>query len=388
MQEAGAKQFAKTKKPLGKRVIKGIGWSVLALLGIVLIVGTLFLNLSPQFGGTATAEQIVRYEESGHYQEGIFVNQEPTSVGGPSWDLINEMLFTEAVQAPEKAPEVISLDPALVAQPDSITRLTWFGHSAFLLEIEGKHILLDPMLGDTPSPAPLPGPKRFSRELPIEIEELPYIDAVVISHDHYDHLDYESILQMKDKVGAFFTPLGVGIHLEAWGIETDKIHELNWWESYEYKGLTLVSTPSRHFSGRGLLDRFKTFWSSWVIKGEKENIFFSGDGGYGTHFKEIGEKYGPFDIAMMECGQYNTHWKEIHMMPEETVQATLDVKGKLLLPIHWGAFTLSLHDWREPVIRASKKAKELNVPMTTPKIGETITFDGRDYPVTRWWEEY
>jgi L-ascorbate metabolism protein UlaG (beta-lactamase superfamily) len=244
------------------------------------------------------------------------------------------------------------------------------------------------MFGQTAAPHPLLGPKRYSKELPIEIEQIPYIDAIILSHDHYDHLDYGSIQQLKDKVGAFYTPLGVGNHLRSWGVQDSIIHELDWWDSIMLDNIQLVCAPAQHFSGRGLFDRATTLWSSWVVKADSMNVYFSGDGGYGPHFKEIGEKYGPFNISLMECGQYNEDWKAIHMMPEETVQAAVDLNSNYFTPIHWAGFTLAFHDWDEPVIRAATKAQELNIPMLTPKIGEQILLDHIQPTPTKWWEDY
>lgn len=183
------------------------------------------------------------------------------------------------------------------------------------------------MLGESPSPHPLLGPKRYSNELSIPVEKLPYIDAVVISHDHYDHLDYESIMKLKDKVGRFYVALGVSTHLIEWGIEPDKITELDWWKESDADDFTFICAPARHFSGRGLSNRFTTLWASWIVKTENSTVYFSGDSGYGPHFKEIGNRYGPFDFVMLECGQYNELWKDIHMMPEQTVQAAIDLKA-------------------------------------------------------------
>ena len=209
-----------------------------------------------------------------------------------------------------------------------------------------------------------------------------------MSHDHYDHLDYETIQKLKDKVGVYFTPLGLGNHLIEWGVNKERINELNWWDSIDFDGIKLICTPARHFSGRGLFDRATTLWCSWVIEGKKDNVFFSGDSGYDTHFKEIGEKYGPFDISLMECGQYNEDWKLLHMMPEETVQAALDLKSKLTMPIHWGGFTLAFHDWTDPIERVVNKAKKLNMPITTPKIGEPVIIGKETYPIEKWWKNY
>ena len=179
-------------------------------------------------------------------------------------------------------------------------------------------------------------------------------------------------------------PLGIGAHLEEWGVPAAKISELEWWQETYFKGLKLASTPARHFSGRGLTDRMKTLWTSWVIQGREDTIFFSGDSGYFPGFKQIGDKYGPFDITLLECGQYNDLWANIHMMPEETVQAHLDLKGKVLMPIHWGAFTLAMHSWTEPIERLTARADALKVKVTTPEIGEPVILD-RALPAGQWW---
>jgi L-ascorbate metabolism protein UlaG (beta-lactamase superfamily) len=242
------------------------------------------------------------------------------------------------------------------------------------------------MFGDVPAPHPWLGKHRFSKSLPIEIEKLPQIDAVILSHDHYDHLDYGSITKLKSKVNQFFTPLGVGSHLTEWGIDSSKVKELDWWDEVQYGDFTFACTPAQHFSGRRMGDRGATLWASWVIKTAENSIFFSGDSGYNAHFKEIGEKYGPFDFAMIECGQYNEQWKQIHMMPEQTVLAGIDLKAKLIMPIHWAAFKLAFHTWTDPIERVTKKAKEMNMPIATPMIGEPILIDKQNqFPHSDWW---
>ena len=279
-----------------------------------------------------------------------------------------------------------SIDSLNLEEKKDTNRLIWFGHSAFLLQLDGKNILIDPMLGNSPSPHPLLGTSRFKEELPITVEKLPKIDLVLISHDHYDHLDYGSIQQLKDKVQQFYVPLGVGTHLASWCIKDENISEFNWWDETSFEHLQLAFTPSRHFSGRGISDNSTTMWGSWVIKGNNKNIYFSGDSGYGPHFKAIGKKYGPFDFTMMECGQYDEKWSTIHMMPEETAQASLDVNAKVMMPIHWGSFALALHDWDDSIKRVLSKAKELEVNVTTPKIGEEIKLDNLNFNSIEWWE--
>lgn len=290
---------------------------------------------------------------------------------------------------PITPPEVQMVDSLdIVNRPSEQCRLTWFGHSAFLLEMDGKKILLDPMFGDTPAPHPWLGSKRYSDGLPIEIEKLPRIDFVIFSHDHYDHLDYGSIQKLKNKVGHFYVPLGVENHLIAWGVPASAISVLDWWDETNAMGIELICAPARHFSGRGLMDRASTLWCSWIIKGKEQKIYFSGDSGYGPHFKEVGDKHGPFDIALMECGQYNEQWEAIHMMPEQTAQAGVEVQAKMIMPIHWGAFTLALHSWTDPVERVLLEAKELDLPVATPIIGEPIIVGDSLYPKSTWWKDY
>ena len=371
-----------------KKIIR-VSYIILSLITLLIITVVLFINLSPQFGGLASKQQQELFSKSKHYKDGKFLNNGGVKIEMSLKDSFKAMwiLFKSNSKAePNKNIAVQKVDSISIANYNSKTRFIWFGHSTFLLQTKGKNLLIDPMFGDVPAPNPLLGNKRFSNELPIEIEKLPSIDAVLITHDHYDHLDYESIQKLKDKVKLFFTPLGIGIHLLKWGVEKERIIELDWWEEIKFDDLTIRCTPAQHFSGRGISDREKTLWCSWIIQSDDENLFFSGDSGYASHFKEIGEKYGPFDFAFMECGQYNNLWPLVHMLPEETAQAGLDIKAKKMMPIHWGAFKLASHSWTEPVERISKKAKELNVDLVIPKIGEIIEIGLNDseeiYP---WW---
>ncbi len=366
-----------------------IGISIIAIIGLIIIIVLLFLNLSPQFGKSPTTEQKIEYAKLENFKDGKFENQHKSPMNINYWKIFKELTKKASNRNPSKNILVENIDSITIGNHSSnVTQLTWFGHSTFLLEVDGKKILIDPMLSKTPSPISFLGAKRYSNRIPIEAEELPFIDIVILSHDHFDHLDYKTIKQIKNKVGRFYTPLGVGNHLESWGVSEEKITELNWWESIEFDSINFVCTPSRHFSGRGLFDRATTLWCSWVIKGTKDNIYFSGDSGYDTHFKEIGNKYGPFDISLMECGQYNEDWKLLHMMPEETVKASVDLKSKLTLPIHWGGFTLAFHDWTHPIERVLIKANELNMDITIPKIGEPIILGNENFPSEKWWLNY
>jgi len=359
-------------------------------LAVFAIVVALFLRFYPPLGSSQSKERRQAFSRLSHYSGKSFKNAVPTatmtiSSSSNSGSLLAEYLKGNPEARPNKPIAVLQMADNDFISEAGQSRLTWFGHSAAMLQLDGKVLLLDPMFGKAPSPFPFIGKGRYSGKLPFELEQLKQIDAVILSHDHYDHLDYGSIMKLKHKVRQFIVPLGVASHLIKWGVRPETIKELNWWEEYQYEGFRLVCTPARHFSGRSLADRNATLWCSWVIQGKEEKVFFSGDSGYGPHFKEIGEKYGPFDLTLMECGQYNERWASIHMMPEQTVQAHLDVKGDVLIPIHWGAFTLSLHSWTDPVERAVKAAEDQSVKICTPRIGESVTVKGNAYPASAWW---
>lgn len=364
---------------------------VIGSIIVVFVVGiAIFMQVSPQFGAKATGERKKVMESSSNYNEKgeVFENLIETNMdmgAGKMLEKAVEYFSGGAERTPSWEIPVNTLEQSVItaSQPDSVVTATWFGHSAVLLEIDGKNVFLDPMLGNAAAPVSFLT-TRFNKKLPISIEELPEIDVVVISHDHYDHLDYPSISKLKNKVKQFYTPLGVGAHLEEWGVDPAKIKELDWWQSVEFEGLKFVATPARHFSGRGFGDRNATLWASWVVEGQTKKVFFSGDSGYFDGFKEIGAKYGPFDLAFMECGQYNEAWAAIHMMPEETVQAHIDVQAKVLMPIHWGAFNLALHSWTDPVERVMTKSKTESVQLITPQIGERFII-GEDFPNSQWW---
>lgn len=372
------------------KILKWFGITIGSLIGIILLTGILFLNLSPQFGGILTEEQKIEFAKTGHFENGKFINFEKIEMVIDCHS-ITQMLKEFFQPVPDLSPKSdIKVQKIakqnLIAKPDSLTRITWFGHSTFLIELDGKIILIDPIFSQYAAPHSLLGRKRYNSEMPIEIEELPQIDAIVISHDHYDHLDYPSIEKLKSKTKEFFVPLGVGNHLKVWDIKSENIHEMDWWNKTKLGTIDIICTPSRHMSGRGINDQSCTLWSSWVLNGKNDKIYFSGDGGYGEHFKEIGEKYGPFDVGLMECGQYNILWKDVHMMPEETVQAGFDVKAELILPIHWGAFTLATHSWTDPIERVTAKAHEMKMPISTPQIGEPLILGETDFPKSKWWE--
>ncbi|MEH7111356.1 MBL fold metallo-hydrolase [Neobacillus niacini] len=359
---------------------------VLVILAVIVIASILFVSLHPTFGVTPSKNDRETFSKFVNFTNGKFVNQSPTEMKmsfSTIISLVKDSLIGKKDRKP-KSPIPISFDwNTMRSKNDS---LTWFGHSTFLLNLDHKKMLIDPMFGPSPSPVSLIGSKRYSEDLLYVIEELPLIDAVFITHDHYDHLDYSSMLRLKDKVGHFFVPIGVGAHLQRWGVAAEKITELNWWDEIEWGGLKIASVPSQHFSGRGMFNRDTTLWTGWVILGKKYRLYTSGDGGYGPHFNEIGEKYGPFDLTLIEGGQYDKRWAPIHMKPEESVQAHLDVKGKNMMLIHWGAFTLAYHSWTDPVERAVMAAKEQDVSLIAPKIGETVLLDAMKPIPVPWWK--
>ncbi len=368
-------------------ILKMIAITVGIVILVLIVCGSLFLYLSPQFGGRPNAEQKKKYALAPNYSNGKFINQTNTEM---HMDLatIASVLRDQVKGIPNSRPSsplpIVPVD-SLYIQENMANSIIWFGHSSFFVKLNGLNILIDPMFGDAPAPHPMVGGKRFEYELPIIPEKLPEIEVVVYSHDHYDHLDYSSVRKLKDKVKQFYVPLGVGAHLKAWGVANEKIHEMNWDDSVKYNGITFICTPARHFSGRSLTDRNASLWSSWVIKSSDINLYFSGDSGYGPHFKTIGKTYGPFDLALLECGQYDKRWENIHMLPEQTVMAAKDVQAKLFMPIHWGAFRLAMHPWTDPIERVGKSAKEIGIPYIAPKIGEVVKIGEGDGSVAYWW---
>ena len=375
-----------------KRILKKMMITILVIIGLLIVAYFLFTSFYPSFGGDVSKERKITYQKSQQYKDGKFNNTLPVPKDlsfSETLSLAYKFFTTKVPNGrPNKDIKAHKIDSASVANYNKDTRLIWYGHSSFLLQIDKKNILLDPMLGKVAAPHPLLGGNRFNKDFPLPLEKLTHIDAVLFSHDHYDHLDYETILKIKDKTKHFYVPLGVGAHLEAWGVPTNKITELDWWQDITLESLTFICTPAQHFSGRKLNNNQSTLWSSWVIQSKEDNIYFSGDSGYAPHFKEIGEKYGPFDIALMECGQYNQMWADIHMMPEETAQAGLDIKAKKIMPIHWAGFKLALHDWTDPITRVKAKANELNLEVITPEIGEEILVKNNSNTYLDWWTKF
>ncbi len=348
------------------------------------ILGIYFFMKTDVFGANPDGLRLSRIQKSTHYKNGVFSNLSETpmqskefSIGKTVWKYFNQPASFEPAQS---LPSVkTDLRNTLGESPAII----WFGHSSYLIKINGKNILVDPVFSGNAGPVSFMT-KNFHGSNVYSVEDFPVLDIVLLTHDHYDHLDYLTILQLKSKANLFCTSIGVGAHLEKWGVATEKIIEFDWWENkMVFDDIELIAAPARHFSGRGF-ERYKSLWSSFVVRSSPYNLYVGGDSGYDSHFKTIGEKYGPFDIALLECGQYNTDWPYIHMTPEETVQASIDLQAKVLMPVHWGKFKLSLHSWKEPIERACSAAAARNVILTTPLIGQPVIV-GDHYPNDRWW---
>ena len=322
---------------------------------------------------------------SPHFRNGAYHNQVPTEIMVKGTSTLKLLLkfFRKPPQAYPPAP-VPTVHTDLKETPAGETAITWFGHSSYLVQDRGLNILVDPVFSNHASPVPFTV-RAFQGSNVYSVKDLPGIDILIITHNHYDHLDARTIRRLRHRVKAVYTSLGVGRTLAHYGLPARLITEMDWWERKEIApGASLTATPARHFSGRGLR-RDGSFWSSFVYENNGRKIFIGGDSGYGPHFKEIGERSGPFDIAILESGQYNTQWPNIHMNPEEAVQAGRDLGAEVIMPVHWGKFALAFHPWNEPPARAVKAAAEKGMRITLPRIGEQVILDV-SYPDAHWWE--
>lgn len=358
---------------------------MIGVIVFLLAAAWLFITFWPAFGGHASSKDEVDYaKRSEVFSDGHFHNEEE---------------FTVMVATDEKDPYTISekdtepkeelpvKDPSFETSDMEDVQVTWMGHSILLIQMHGKNIVVDPMLGERSSPVSFTGGTvRFSHP-PFTIKDLPHIDVVLISHDHFDHLDMDSIKEIAEKTDHFFVPLGIEKDLEKWGIKKKRIQNFAWWEETELDGLTIACTPARHYSIRNGLDMNETLWCSWVLKDEYHQIFESGDTGYGKQFEEIHDRYGDFDFAMVDCAQYDMTWPMVHMFPEEAVQAVRTLNSSVVMPIHWGAFSLANHGWDDPPERIVKAGEAAGLTVTTPYIGETMKLSEVKSYQERWWKE-
>jgi L-ascorbate metabolism protein UlaG (beta-lactamase superfamily) len=340
--------------------------------------------LQKVFGKIPDGKRLFKIQQSPNYKNGSFKNVSHTPVMAEDssfWKTLRSYLNKPKDTKPPVPLPFVKTD--LNNLQNDAPVIVWFGHSSYLIRINGLTILIDPVFSNHAAPFSFmvkayPGADIYT------VPDIPDIDLLIQTHDHYDHLDYISVSALKPKIKKIITTLGTGSHFEYWGYDPAIITELDWWETTSFSDMQLTAVPERHFSGRGIT-RGKTLWAGFILKTPVHTIYIGGDSGYDTHFKEAGIKYGPFDLAILECGQYNAHWPHIHMMPEETAQAAVDLGAKRLLPVHWAKFTLALHPWNDPIKRVVKKAAELNMPITTPRIGEPVVI-GKSYPDAHWWE--
>ncbi|MDP5201704.1 MBL fold metallo-hydrolase [Flavobacterium sp. DG2-3] len=360
----------------------------LILIFALILAVYLFLQ-HPKFGKAPSGERLIQIQNSPQYKNGKFENQSftPDLAEGASYSKVFYDFFFKKVARKIPTDLIPSVKTNLLELALDQDILVWFGHSSYFIQLEGKRFLIDPVFSGNASP--IPGTtKSFKGSDIYTVDDLPEIDYLLITHDHYDHLDYETILKLKPKTRKIITALGVGSHFEFWGFSKEIIIEKDWYSTVQLdENLTIHTAPSRHFSGRGF-KRCNTLWTSFILESKDFKMYLGGDSGYDKHFAEIGEKYGPFDIALIDNGQYNQSWKYIHNLPEDVIKAMKDLKAKRVFPVHSSKFALSLHSWDEPL----KKVTELNslsenpIPLITPMIGEKVELRNKNQQFKKWWE--
>ena len=357
---------------------------LLLAVGVVVIAGYLlvkFVTGQDAFGDKMNAQSLALAKKSPQFSDGHFEN---TPERLPSDILANVREFAGNQQRYPATSFPIET-PKLSTQVKPGLRAIWFGHATVYVEIDGKRVMTDPMLSNEAFPVKLVAPTRYNPP-PLTVDELPDIDFVTISHDHFDHLDMHTVQTLAAGGTAFFVGLGIKAHLMKWGVPEEKIHEMDWWQSITIDGFTIHCTPARHYSGRKFPDD-STLWSSWLIEGPQHRVYHSGDSGYSAHFEEIGQRFGPINIAFIKIGDYGVDpaWRDVHMHPENSVQAHLDLKAEIMFPIHWGTFNLSFHDWFEPINLAVEFAAKRNIKLLTPKLGQQFEY-GHTLNREAWWK--
>lgn len=366
-----------------KKIIK-ITLMVLLVLGIAGYATYKIVTSGKEFGGTMNQESLAKAALSEQYNvaDEHFENH-PSVVEGSIKDNWQDMRGGQIRVPPGPFPVDKPLISAVV--DSNALKATWFGHATVYVEMDGKRILTDPMLSDRAFPIKMVAPERFDPP-PLQVQELPKIDMVTISHDHFDHLDMKTVVQLAEKGSEFFVGIGIKAHLIKWGIAEAQIHEMDWWETLAVDAFKVHCTPARHYSGRKGMNN-STLWSSWVIEGPNHSIFHSGDSGYQSHFKEIGKRFSTIDMGFIKIGDYGLDlgWRDVHMHTSKSIQAAKDVNAQIMFPIHWGTFKLSNHDWFEPINLAVEYSQMNKVQLVTPKLGETIVF-GQEHRNQMWWK--
>jgi L-ascorbate metabolism protein UlaG (beta-lactamase superfamily) len=357
------------------------------ILGVLGIMGVaVFLTGLTEMGGDVPDDRLAELGLSPNWRDGQFRNVNTRATIDMNAAMASWLGEEPAHSTPEQALPIVRRTAAdFATPPQSGLRVTWLGHSSTLVEIDGYRVLIDPVWGDRASPFDWAGPQRF-HDAPIPLAELPALDVIVISHDHYDHLDYDTIRHFVQARVHFVVPLGVGTHLQYWGVDESRITELDWWQEHKIGDLRFTATPARHQSGRtmALSATWETLWAGWAIRSPKHAVYFSGDTSMFPGMAAIGERLGPFDVTLIDSGAYNQLWADNHLGPEQAVKGHQLVGGKLMIPVHWGTFYLAPHTWVEPVERVIAAAQKAGVAVATPRPGESIEPAGTDL-VNRWW---
>ncbi|MEH0937041.1 MBL fold metallo-hydrolase [Micromonospora psammae] len=377
------------RAPTDRELDRAVGGRLWRMTGLAAVAGLAWAarDVPAALGGRLTGARAERAARSPQFRDGTFHNRTPirTMPGGESGrNLFRELIFGKQRRRPTAPVPMVRPDPAPQSAVERELSIVWYGHASALVEIEGHRVLIDPVWSERCSPSATVGPRRL-HEPPVRLDQLPPVQAILISHDHYDHLDMPTVQALvRGQSAPFLVPLGVGAHLDRWGVPADRIVELDWSESHRVGGLEITATAAQHFSGRGLR-RDGTLWSSWVVAGAHRRVFYTGDSGYFDGYAEIGAAHGPFDVTLMQIGAYDRAWPGIHMFPEEAVSAHLDLRGGLFIPVHWATFNLALHDWSEPVDRLWAEAKARDVRLAVPRPGERVVVDDPP-PVDGWWQ--
>lgn len=361
---------------------------VLAIAGLLIVLAGAIAGTGWWLSVPLTGADKERLRQSPNFTDEVFVNTEPEASFDITWESLKDEFFGEQQRVPVGEIPVVPIDrSSLERKAEPGLRVMWTGHAGVLVEIDGYRVMTDPIFSERASPFEAFGPKRFHPP-PIPLDDLTGIDAVVISHNHYDHLDKNTILHLAGQGTHIYLPLGNGTLLRNWNVPEDQIHEMDWWQEATLGELRLVATPARHYSSRGIFDFQKTLWLSWSIVGPQHRFFFSGDSGYSKTFTEIGRRFGPFDVNIIKVGSYGPGqaWVDVHMPPEESVQVHMDLGGKVMLPVHWATFNLARHRWDEPIHRTIAAATKAGIELITPRIGEAASADG-SFSSTAWWEQ-
>lgn len=376
-----------SKRKRRRKLVWLLAWSGVTVATVLAaVIGAFLITGCAALGDKPSGERLARVQQSPQWHEDHFQNPQPMwADSSGAWRRLLFGSSTSGSTPDGPVPVVRNNASAYAHPPASGLRLTWFGHASTLLEVDGVVVLIDPLWSERASPVSWVGPTRWYPP-PMALEDLPKVDAVLISHDHVDHLDYQTIVAMKQWQTVFVVPLGIGAHLSRWGIPDTRIVELDWWGSAHIGALELVATPARHASGRLQTKTNRTLWAGWAIVGPRHRVWYSGDTGFHEDLAAIGDRFGPFDLTLIEAGQYDAHWPDTHLGPELAVEAHRLVRGRILVPVHWGLIKLAPHAWTEPVERVLTAARCRDVQVLAPRPGEIV--ESFDVPkVQAWWPQ-